>query len=555
MIALGRLRRHRGVALLATIVLAMMFSAALLLGRLGASAGDDRGVDRRTLDALAQAKAALIQYALNDANRPGELPCPDLNRDGKLELTIDFFGGNNVPCAVLRGWLPHTTLRLAPLRDESGARLWYALSETYHAGHRAVLNSETAGELRVGAANDIVAVVVAPMSPVDFVQAGERPQDPSLHDARTDVAAYLEGPNGDGDLDRYAARIARAPAINDQIVTITRAELMSLVEKRVLAVVVDALTSYYLEAGAFPWLSPLSDPRGSDFKGVPGSRRGHLPLHVLGERFETIDLSAEWDLTSADVTAQGSLSASDLSSGERAFTEGPGASGLPECTFSTSDQVDCIGRRFVTGICNGSPGTRIERIYRFAFTGTDVDVQLPDASRTRRRTVRVNSPAHPGPVAAGVRLDVLDTAVDGPESGNTCGQGTLTTDADTWGHVGLGGIRWELGVGEELPRWFTDERWHHLIQAAYAQPMQPPGPPTPCSPGGTCLVLEGLSPSDDKAGIVVIAGGPLSSQSRLQWAPAHYFEGHNASSGGDVFSFGPSSATFNDQARVVDVGG
>jgi len=58
--------------------------------------------------AFEQAKQAMIGRAVVDQNRPGSLPCPDIDNDGVLTLNVDYFSGG--VCARLIGRLPWRTL-------------------------------------------------------------------------------------------------------------------------------------------------------------------------------------------------------------------------------------------------------------------------------------------------------------------------------------------------------------------------------------------------------------------------------------------------------------
>ena len=177
--ALHRRRRCRGAVLLAALVPALLFGGGALLHRLEADGPSRRIEDERTRRALARAKEVLLDYAFSDPNRPGELPCPDLDGDGRLMLGVDFRGGRDVPCASLRGWLPFRSLGVEELRDGAGERLWYAVSDIHHAGHSAPLNSEVAGQLSVDGAGDVAAVIIAPGFPVDEGQARARDEGAS----------------------------------------------------------------------------------------------------------------------------------------------------------------------------------------------------------------------------------------------------------------------------------------------------------------------------------------------------------------------------------------
>lgn len=140
------LRYQSGAVLLVLMIAIVLVGSTALLAKLNGTAKFQVHLDRETAEALAEAKAALIGYAVSDASRPGELPCPDANHDGFSKVPEDYSGPN---CTNLRGWLPWKTLELPEMRDGSGEHLWYALSDRYHAGDPLPLNSETAGQVIV----------------------------------------------------------------------------------------------------------------------------------------------------------------------------------------------------------------------------------------------------------------------------------------------------------------------------------------------------------------------------------------------------------------------
>jgi len=112
--------------------------------------------DRKTAEALAQAKAALIGYAvsvdLTGTKRPGDLPCPDINDNGDAGGSCSNAGGTTL------GRLPWKTLGLPDLRDGDGERLWYAVSSNFKnnprtsctaPGDAGCLNSDARGTITV----------------------------------------------------------------------------------------------------------------------------------------------------------------------------------------------------------------------------------------------------------------------------------------------------------------------------------------------------------------------------------------------------------------------
>ena len=153
-----RRRRDAGAALLLFVAACVVMATAMLAGRLSAG-GVRQLMDRRTAAALAEARAALIGYAASDPNRPGELPCPDFDGDGRVTVAQDYRGTH---CRTLTGWLPTYTLRLEDLRDGAGERLWYAVTDEYRAGAPTPLSSETPGRLSLDGRADVVAVLFAP---------------------------------------------------------------------------------------------------------------------------------------------------------------------------------------------------------------------------------------------------------------------------------------------------------------------------------------------------------------------------------------------------------
>ena len=208
----------------------------------------------------------MIGYAASDSNRPGELPCPDFNNDGE-SLLPEYVGPN---CKRLLGWFPWKTLRLPETLDGAVERLWYAVSDDYHAGDASKLNSGVPGQLTVDGVNDVVAVVIAPLEPLGG-QSG-RPGT----DAEVDVGKYLEDINSDGDLTNYTS--SSAGEFNDRLITITRRELMVQTERRVAGELRNVLKSYFASSNYYPYAAEFDD---DTYKCTPEKRYGHLPLEIV----------------------------------------------------------------------------------------------------------------------------------------------------------------------------------------------------------------------------------------------------------------------------------
>ena len=193
------LSRQKGAVLLAYLLVVIAASSYFLVNKLNANIIITRGV-KESRTALNLAKQALIGYAVSYPDRvngeegPGYLPCPDRDNDGDAEGNC----ANSNPNYTTIGRLPYETLELPELRDSSGQRLWYILSENFRYGSNKIipLNSESPAqaELSLNNTNDIVAVIIAPGAPV-----GAQDRDPADTNIVNEITHYLEDDNNDLD--------------------------------------------------------------------------------------------------------------------------------------------------------------------------------------------------------------------------------------------------------------------------------------------------------------------------------------------------------------------
>lgn len=281
--------------------------------------------DLVTSRALAEAKQALISYAVtypeehNNDFGPGYLPCPDRDKDGEADGACAIAGPTNFTI----GRFPWITLKSNDLKDSSGQRLWYSLSDNFRNNPKLEpLNSETEGQLRIDInadgvidANDIddvVAIIIAPQEPIN-----NQNRDPTETDIAVEIVNYLEGDNVDFDTDFVISNLNN---INDRLVYITRKELMEQVEKRILGDVIQFLTEYEQDpdhddvngvdpecpvitpdcddVGAYPWLTPFADPKTVE-KRLTGEHSG-----ADDQLTSLIDSSADfvqWGVANGDV--------------------------------------------------------------------------------------------------------------------------------------------------------------------------------------------------------------------------------------------------------------
>jgi hypothetical protein len=233
---------------------------------------------------LARAKEALIARAVTDDNRPGSLPCPDTTGSGNTNWSL-----SRNDCDTYVGWLPWITLGIPELTDDSGTRLWYSLTPTLRDDDSAQpINSDTAGNLRVDGAGEIVAVIIAPGGAL-----------PGQNRPSNNIADYLDGENADADIN-----FSSGPAsdfFNDTLMVITRQELMAAVEKRIASELKTCLEQHAMNAPdlSYPWPAPLSN---TIFKGQTKSLFGLVPATQPGGNPDTLLQQMNKDLADAQDT-------------------------------------------------------------------------------------------------------------------------------------------------------------------------------------------------------------------------------------------------------------
>ena len=238
---------HRGYIAIILIAVICILSGTWLASSLGANAvGSER--ERKTSSALAKAKQALVGRAAIDSTLPGSLPCPDMvtHITGNVpdDGIADLFAGNNCPSYI--GRLPWRTLGLAELHDADGERLWYALSPNFRDYASLVrINDSTTGTLSVSGGTsltNVVAVIFAPGAAL-----GSQSRSGGNHNV---VSNYLEGANASGGA-AFVAHPASAN-FNDRLITVTVADIMAIVEKRVANEITAGLNHYFRANSVLP---------------------------------------------------------------------------------------------------------------------------------------------------------------------------------------------------------------------------------------------------------------------------------------------------------------
>lgn len=297
--------RQRGAALL-FVVLLLIVGIGLFVVNASRETARTAQTDRVVSTTLGQIRDALAAYAAAHPTRPGALPCPDDNEDGDAET----LAGVSLVCPNYLGRLPWRTLGLGDLRDESGERFWYAVSDKFRdvpaelalpgpSPIAAPLNSDTTGNrtVRTGptatvTTTEAVAVVFAPGG---VLENQSRDATPALCATTGTVlprnrcaANYLEG-IGTYDnalLGGAGPFISAEPTatFNDRLVIVRASDVVPLVERRVAGDMRRVLLGYrdtaqqsILNGGCncYPWADEDLDLAG---KSDVGQNHGRIPL-------------------------------------------------------------------------------------------------------------------------------------------------------------------------------------------------------------------------------------------------------------------------------------
>ena len=219
-----------------------------------------------TAAALAEAKAALIGYALAHTTVPGRLPCPE--DPASIGTANEGQERSNCNTDALRiGRLPWRSLGTGKLVDGNGEPLWYAVSSGFMT---APINSETVPQLNLnGVANSAIAIVFSAGPALE----GQTRSVVTL--ANPPVQAnYLDQGNADANTTFFSA--VPSTIFNDQLITISHADIFVPLEKRVLGEIKNNAATYKDSWHAYPFPQEFLNPAtlaDDSFIGALGSAR------------------------------------------------------------------------------------------------------------------------------------------------------------------------------------------------------------------------------------------------------------------------------------------
>jgi hypothetical protein len=568
--------------LIAILALAAMITAFLIASALNRSSADvSNEREDRSMSALRQAKAALIAYAASEQwqntggatpFQPGALPCPDRDNDGIAEdhEPPPPLGSGQQPCSTALkriGRFPWITVGAEDLRDASGERLWYAVSSTFLKNTPAytnVINSDTQGLLTVNgtaAANNVVAVLFAP---------GEafrgQVRDPTSAITYNDPVNFLE----QFDATTYATFSSNASpsqALNDRVLVLTRAELMSTVEPIVAANIERDIKpyvqAYVTDWGAYPFPAAFGNP-GRPMSQYVGDTsvsppRGLLPVSRA---------ALQWKTSSLTVT--------QVAGGMGAYAGSPPASTITwNCGASTTTQISC--QINYPGGGNDRPAIKLQAVLQGAALSfpTGLKIDNPVMTNINGDLLSYNGATYaqwspvPPPYPP-VQPPTVDNTAQSDGTGLVTFYGVLQNAAPPWsGTGGLVTIKINLPAYQPITDstdpnagWFAANEWYRQTWYAVSQGVLP-GAGGTCSTSTTppplCLTVNNLRPSyvnwNDKRAILVLAGSSLNGNLRPSTNLPDYFENANlvAANGAALIYENRSGVptTINDRVVVI----
>lgn len=309
-----------GAAMLIMVAILTLGITSLVLAALKSSTRNEvTDMRNRNAAALAQAKEALIGYVAKQAasyteSAPGELPCPESPADAG---TINEGRANNnnfcTPTDAVNqtvGRLPWRTLGIDKLVDGASEPLWYAVSQNWvpAAGPTPpTVNPGSAGQLSADGVTDVVAIIIAPGSPLKVNPTGAQAAQGCLARNQTrndrshvagggnpDYRDYLECENASSPIDLvFGTSIvnnATNPVINDQVVTITASEILNAIQgplserlQRTVAPLLSEFSDSWVAGGKFmPYAVSFTPPESAlapdSHCGTAALNEGLLPI-------------------------------------------------------------------------------------------------------------------------------------------------------------------------------------------------------------------------------------------------------------------------------------
>jgi len=555
---------------------------------------------------LAEAKRALLGYIASTAADtsevyPGRLPCPEhawyignADKEGIQGPSVGVAspGWGSSDCSMV-GRLPWRSLGIDKLRDAAGEPLWYVVTigasgwayentDISHPHPRLSINSNKQGGLTVNGSK-VVAAIIAPGRPLGLnptaAQSAAGCGGAHVQNRITNGATYyqefLECHNfATGVLATDVVANTTNPVFNDQLVTISAAEVMNAIEgivaARIKSQVVPQIQSVYASASwgasaanpVFPFAVdyPTSgglDAAASPFEGQVDKTEGLLPVTastcsaITAGRCDATFV--QWKPSTVTVSHSG---------GDNTFWSS-------DCTASTAAEIVCsvtYGKGLCLGIifnaiCSTSGGT-----LNITATGSNVGMALRTLTTTP--VSGVTSPTLSAPfITSGTDRGGVSATLQGTLATVTGCQMSVNL-LGLYFCVSLGGItttqtvRIPIGVFADHPflapatsdswYWFFANNWHQVTYYAVSPDHVPTGA-RDCVASGNCLTVnmqDGVALSNQRA-LLSLAGRSLAGTAGSNRTLADFLDTPENRNQDRTFEQKRASRTFNDRFAAI----
>jgi len=598
---MNRGRAQRGAVLLIMLAIVGLGSAWFLVSALNAETG---GVEaqrkKRNAEIMNRAKQALIGYVAAQAAKsfeddPGRLPCPESSGSFGNPTTEGIAPGTCTLPAV--GRFPWRTIGTEKLVDASGEPLWYVLAAGWakpNSATNTLINSNCASaasglacatsQLNVdGTANAAVALIIAPGPAFSAAAATGctahnqvRPEAGPL-----EFRNYLECTNATSPADASFVTTGPSGSFNDQVLTVTAAEMLPGIEAavadRVNREIVPALRSVYTApnwglAGSdrvYPFAAPFGNPNASSFTGTTGTTQGLLPMahsHVFPH-------------TSAPLTACTPGAAAPrcnptLVSWPNWATTGPVATstGVGVTLTQTCSYLGPTSYGACSGVYTGLPttitvtGRQSNGAMSLRKANPFVDPAFVFTWDLTSGAFVSSNPAHAIALNSDGTFSVSVTMTPPAPANLLVGAmywifvpGNATTDHDLLdGRPSTASPAYNATnpAPPQATSWFARNEWHKLTYYAVASAHTAAGAaPRTCSTGVNCLSITNISPAGGQHAALILAGRSLNGSARPSATLADYLDFGNATGAFERQPVNARSAgtkrPFNDRVVVM----
>ncbi|HZE61350.1 MAG TPA: hypothetical protein VE085_12415 [Burkholderiales bacterium] len=578
--------RQRGAALMLLLAVLVMGAAWFVVRRLDAIAGDFTAANRTyNAQVLSRAKQALIGYVAAQAakafeDNPGALPCPEAPASFNSGSGTDGKMASSCTLPVV-GRFPWRTIGMDKLLDASGEPLWYVISTGWaYTGSNTVINSNSLGQLTVDGsagsdADTVVALIIAPGPPVSVTASTGCTAWPQTRPASgsPDLRNYLECENATSPADATFVTAQSNTAFNDQVVRITKADIMPGIEAaithRIEREVVPQLKAVYNSATwstnisaanpMYPYPATFADPSlTASYHGSAASCSGNVCTGLLPVIF-TNNAGASTICTAGGSSlcdplyvnwTSGTIEVKSVTVSGTTYVPGtiPGVAvwsvTLSNCNPTTSGtpaspQLDCPAAiPSLSGVVTTNVIYEVKGIASnlgMALRRFDPAATLPGLTVTTAPTVAMSSTGSAtmtfrGSTTAPTGGSTLLTPLCGLSSivavGIECRQVTIPVPlAPLFPDHGL------LNSNDSTWGWFMRNEWYRVLYyvAAKGDTANPlPAAPT-CATASTCLNVANVTPAAGQRAILILAGRGINGTTRSTGTAADYVEFGNAS--------------------------